>query len=206
MHAATANQAPETYRQIVLTGGPGAGKTAVLELARKTFCRHVLVAPEAASIVFGGGFPRESDMPARKASQRAIYSVQVQLENYARTRSGVRVVLCDRGTVDGLAYWPGPASEYWTELGSNLVRELERYAAVIHLHPPLATNGYDLSNHVRIETAEEAANIDARIAAAWREHPHRFDVPATDDFVAKAARTIDIIRSLMPACCEAAHK
>lgn len=205
MQESSVNHARKAYRQIVLTGGPGAGKTAVLELARKAFCRHVLVAPEAASIVFGGGFPRDHDIPARKASQHAIYSVQVQLENYARTRNEVRVVLCDRGTVDGLAYWPGSASDYWTELGTNLVLELERYAAVIHLHPPLAAHGYDLSNHVRIETAEEAAIIDARITEAWRDHPHRFDVPATDDFVAKAARTIEIIRSLIPACCSAAQ-
>ena len=27
-------------RRIVLTGGPGAGKTAVLEMMRKTLCEH----------------------------------------------------------------------------------------------------------------------------------------------------------------------
>ena len=45
-------------KRIVLTGGPGAGKTAVLELVRQEFCAHVQVRPEAAGIVFGGGFPR----------------------------------------------------------------------------------------------------------------------------------------------------
>lgn len=43
-------------RRIVLTGGPGAGKTALLELIRQSFCSHVTVLPEAASIVFGGGW------------------------------------------------------------------------------------------------------------------------------------------------------
>jgi predicted ATPase len=43
-------------RRIVLTGGPGAGKTAVLELVRQEFCARQSVA-EAAGIVFGGGFP-----------------------------------------------------------------------------------------------------------------------------------------------------
>jgi predicted ATPase len=40
---------------VVLTGGPGAGKTALLEVVRRHFCEHVVVLPEAASIVFGGG-------------------------------------------------------------------------------------------------------------------------------------------------------
>ena len=34
-------------RRVVLTGGPGAGKTALLELIRQSFCAHVKVSPEA---------------------------------------------------------------------------------------------------------------------------------------------------------------
>ena len=44
-------------RRVVLTGGPGAGKTAVLELIRQNFCKHVKVLPESAGILFGGGIP-----------------------------------------------------------------------------------------------------------------------------------------------------
>ena len=39
-------------RRIALTGGPGAGKTAVLELARRLLCEHVHILPEAPGIVF----------------------------------------------------------------------------------------------------------------------------------------------------------
>lgn len=39
---------PHERRRVVLTGGPGAGKTAVLELIRRSFCEHVKVLPEAA--------------------------------------------------------------------------------------------------------------------------------------------------------------
>ena len=63
-------------RRVVLTGGPGAGKTAVLELIRQSFCEHVKVLPEAAGIVFGGGFPREDELLCRRAAQRAIFYVQ----------------------------------------------------------------------------------------------------------------------------------
>lgn len=52
-------------RRIVLTGGPGAGKTAVLQLVRYTLCRHVAILPESAGIVFSGGFPRTRDITGR---------------------------------------------------------------------------------------------------------------------------------------------
>lgn len=58
-------------KRVVLTGGPGAGKTALLELLRQSFCEHVRVLPEAASIVFGGGFPRGNDLLNQRAAQRA---------------------------------------------------------------------------------------------------------------------------------------
>lgn len=92
-------------RRVVLTGGPGAGKTAVLELVRQSFCEHVKVLPEAAGVVFGGGFPREDDAECKRAAQRAIFHVQRELENAGDSHNPT-IVLCDRGTLDGLAYWP----------------------------------------------------------------------------------------------------
>ena len=64
---------PHAHKRIVLTGGPGAGKTAVLELVRQHFCEHVHVLREAASVLFGGGFPRASSGAALRAAQRAIF-------------------------------------------------------------------------------------------------------------------------------------
>ena len=51
----------------------------------------------------------------------------------------VAVALCDRGTVDELAYWPDPVSTFWEEVGSTLEAELGRYHAVIHLRTPHRT-------------------------------------------------------------------
>ena len=77
---------------IVLTGGPGAGKTAVLEMLRKEVCPHVAILPEAAGILFGGGFWRLPTDSARAAAQRAIFRVQRELETIARTGFGIREV------------------------------------------------------------------------------------------------------------------
>lgn len=191
--------APHQPLRIVLTGGPGAGKTAVLEILRIATCRHVHVLPEAAGVVFGGGFPRGSSTTLRRAAQRAIYYMQRELE--ATTLDlDVAIIVCDRGTIDGLAYWPGP-EDLWNSVGSNVANELERYHAVIHLRTPPAALGYNRANPLRIETAEQAAVIDERIANAWSAHPLRFEVPATHDFFTKVARTVAIVADLLPACC-----
>lgn len=90
---------PHAHTRVVLTGGPGAGKTAVLELVRQHFCEHVHVLPESAGIV-----------------------------------------LCDRGTADGAAYWPGP-DDLWSAVGTSLEDQLRRYDAVIHLRTPGKQSG-----------------------------------------------------------------
>jgi predicted ATPase len=188
-------------RRVVLTGGPGAGKTAVLELVRQYFCAHIHVLPEAAGIVFGGGFPRGTRRLERRAAQRAIFYVQRELE-MAADADFPALVLCDRGTVDGYAYWPG-GKDFWTSVGTTLDEQLRRYDAVIHLRSPAANNGYNHDNPLRIESAAEAAAIDERIARAWDGHPRRVVVDSAPDFLDKAHRAIDIIRAEMPACCRA---
>jgi predicted ATPase len=184
---------------VVLTGGPGAGKTAVLELVRQYFCRHVKVLPEAAGIAFSGGFPRASTPPGRRAAQRAIFYLQRELEATVEGDDAA-IVLCDRGTVDGCAYWPGPES-LWSSVGTTREEQFKRYDAVIHLRTPALENGYNHSNPLRIESACEAINIDAKIASAWDGHPRRMFVESAPDFLHKAYQAIDLLRAEMPRCC-----
>ncbi|MEY4581847.1 MAG: hypothetical protein RL701_6550 [Pseudomonadota bacterium] len=186
-------------QRVVLTGGPGAGKTAVLELARQYFCRHVLVLPESAGIVFGGGFPRTAVPAERAAAQRAIFGVQRELEIIADSREPLAVVLCDRGTIDGAAYWPGLGT-LWDSVGTTREVQLARYAAVIHLRTPSAT-AYNNGNPLRIETAAEAARVDQAIELAWAGHPHRDFVQSEHDFFQKAYVALARLRSIVPECC-----
>jgi predicted ATPase len=188
-------------KRIVLTGGPGAGKTAVLELIRQAFCSHVKVLPEAAGIIFGGGFPRGEAPELLRAAQRAIFYVQRELETVADSANPA-IVLCDRGTVDSLAYWPGP-DDLWMSVGTTLEAQLDRYDVVIHLRTPPVRNGYNHQNPLRIESAEAAAAIDARLTRAWERHPRQFVIEPSRDFLEKAARTIEILRSEVPECCRA---
>jgi predicted ATPase len=187
-------------RRVVLTGGPGAGKTAVLELVRATACRHVRVLPEAASVVFGGGFPRHDGFEECRAAQRAIFHVQRELETLGEAE-GAAILLCDRGTIDGLAYWPGDPGDLWAAVHSSLGAELQRYTAVIHLQTPAAGEGYNHRNPIRTETAQAAARIDAAIAEVWSAHPRVTTIPASRDFLVKANAALEVIRSELPGCC-----
>ena len=152
-------------RFVALTGGPGAGKTAVLE-----------------------------------AAQRAIATVQREIERTVASDGKTAMALCDRGTLDGLAYWPGVEDDYFLALRSTRAQELDRYTAVIHLRTPSAQH-YNHSNPVRLETVGQAQEADARIAAAWRGHKHVHFVESCDDFLEKARRALDIIQHELPSCC-----
>jgi hypothetical protein len=168
---------------------------------RRSFCRHIGVLPEAASILFGGGFPRRDTPTARACGQRAIFRVQTELERMAQGEREVAVALCDRGTLDGLAYCDGDGDALLRELGTTRARELARYAAVIHLRTPAEGQGYNHRNPMRTESAEEAAALDARIVAAWQGHPRRMFVENHGDFMSKLTHAVDLIRVEVPPCC-----
>lgn len=187
------------FRFIVLTGGPGAGKTAVMEAARQIFPQQVVILPEAASVVYSGGFPRLATRASVHAAQRAICRVQEELERYAEECGTHFVALCDRGIADGAAYWPEGESGFYESIGHRREAVLARYHTVIHLHTPSRDLGYNnLANPMRTETAEEAAALDLRIERAWREHPNRLVVPAKESFTEKLEHVTDLIRAALP--------
>jgi predicted ATPase len=134
-------------------------------------------------------------------AQRAIYHVQRALE-FTEEQGTAAVVLCDRGTPDGAAYWMGEG-DLWRAVGTTRDVELARYHAVIHLRTPSSPLAYDDSNPLRIETLGEARAIDERIAGTWAGHPRVFEIPATEDFLTKAVHALRHLRDLMPDCCRA---
>lgn len=185
---------------IILTGGPGAGKTAVLEFARKVFNDKIAILPESASIIFGGGFWRLDSPHAKAAAQRAIFHVQREMEGLVLGEGRWAAGICDRGTMDGIAYWPGDEASFWSMAGTTRAQELQRYHAVIHLRSPGANGGYNHRNPLRIETAEQAAVIDEKIAAIWASHPRYFAISSTESFAVKVERTIERIAAELPGC------
>jgi len=91
---------PRPYPTVVLTGGPGGGKTTAADLYLRELGDEAIVVPESATLLFAGGFPRLAQEHAQRSLQQAIFHVQRNLEDVQRTRFPDRVVICDRGTLD----------------------------------------------------------------------------------------------------------
>lgn len=116
--------------RIVLTGGPGGGKTTALDLFRRELGNGVVAVPESATIMPHRRLSRVDNPDARRAAQTAIYHVQRNLEDVQSALHPTRVLLCDRGTVDGAAYWPGSGDDFFRAMRTTHQAELERYDAV----------------------------------------------------------------------------
>ena len=111
------------------------------------------------------------------------------------------IVLCDRGTLDGLAYWPGSRQNFLKEFAIDFDEELSRYSAVVHMQVPALAWGYE-KNRIRNESASEAHEIDRRIGRAWRGHPRVIKVGPQAGFLDKLAGTIELLRGELPPCCQ----
>ncbi len=179
--------APSPKRcRIVLTGGPGGGKTTAADLFRREIGDRVVIVPEAATILFQGGFPRSREPRAARFAQTAIFHVQRHLEDVQAALFPNRMLLCDRGTVDGAAYWPGEADEYFMAVGTTLDAELARYDAVIFFETA-ARGGVSIEggNPIRNESTEEAVKLDGKLRSLWSRHPRFTVVPHNPSFFKK---------------------
>jgi predicted ATPase len=172
--------------RIVLTGGPGGGKTTAADLFRREIGDGVVVVPEAATILFQGGFPRSTEPHALRSAQTAIFHVQRRLEDVQAALFPGRTLLCDRGTIDGSIYWPGRPEEYFKAVDTTLEAELARYDAVIFFETA-ARGGVSIEggNPMRTETLAEAVKLDEKLRAVWSRHPRFILVPHHRSFFKK---------------------
>jgi predicted ATPase len=172
--------------RIVLTGGPGGGKTTAADLFRREIGERVVIVPEAATMIFSGGFPRRSDKAGILSAQHAIFHVQRNLEDVQSSLYPERILLCDRGTVDGAAYWPGATRAFFAALDTTLEQELARYDGVIFFESA-AVGGISIEggNPVRNESMKQAAVLDARLRRLWSQHPRFVLVRHDDSFLRK---------------------
>lgn len=172
--------------RVVLTGGPGGGKTTAADLYRREIGDRVVIVPESATLLYSGGFPRSSRKDVRKVAQKAIYQTQTCLEDAQIAGYENRILLCDRGTVDGAAYWPGDPSDFFQSLGTSLESELARYDAVIFFETA-AVGGISIEggNPVRVESLEQAVEIDKKLRELWSPHPHFVFIAHDKSFLKK---------------------
>ncbi len=190
--------ATEPPLRIVLTGGPGGGKTTAADLFGREIGEEITLVPESATILFAGGFPRVAESDAQRSVQRAIFEVQRSLEDVQSKLFPERVLLCDRGTVDGAAYWPDGPDGFFEAMGSTHEAELARYDVVIFFETA-ATGGHAFSsgNRYRTESDAEAIDLDRRLRGLWSVHPHFHLVPHNPSFLRKITVGLSILESVV---------
>ena len=195
----TSRPAPHHHRiRIALTGGPGGGKTTAVDLFRREMGEGVVVVPEAATMMFMGGFPRYPEKDAIRLAQLAIYHVQRNLEDIQATRYPDRILLCDRGTIDGAAYWPENNGDFFEALGTTPEVELARYDGVIFFESAAVGGlGIEGGNPIRRETLEEAVALDTKLRHYWSRHERFVVVHHNRSFFKKISYGLAILDEMV---------
>lgn len=197
----------EIISKIVLTGGPCAGKTTIIDKIREYLIDkgyNVFIVSETATEVIKSGIKPFGDNPLDTLSfQRIIFSQQLNKENSVLDaiksyKDGKAIVIFDRGILDNKAYMS--IEQFNTLLNEFNLTELDicnRYDSVIHLNTAaLLEQGYTLeNNNARSESKEEAIKLDEKTYNAWNLHSKLYSVKPEEDLNIKVRNVFDIIDS-----------
>lgn len=172
--------------RIVLTGAWGGGKTTLIQELRNDpdFCQSLLFPAESAPLARQSGISPDS----RRFQYYVVTLQKAQEESLDKPDdpSDNRTILTHRGTLDALAfheYRGGRRSTFFRLIDSTLLRELERYDAVILLR---TTAGYEPESYERYrqnagrppdgESVERAVLLERYLYNAWKDHPGFFAI------------------------------
>jgi CYTH domain-containing protein len=200
--------------EIVITGGPCAGKTTAFSYLQSWLLDRgyrVFVIPEAATTLIQGGVPdigriAEKNFGLYLEFQRHILILQQWYREFYRTFAAKfpepSVIFSDRGSMDGKAYFDDPShfEALLSEESLSLKDVRDNYAAVMHL--VTAAEGAEafyttVNNAARRENAEEARVLDRKTQAAWVGHPHLRIIDNSTDFEGKMKRLTSAIARIL---------
>lgn len=199
-------------KKIVLTGGPCAGKSEVLEKIVARYGEKVVIVPEIATKVLsvpyeegGVGIPGKdldwSPEWQEKFQEKVIFEqlwAEEDAEDLAENSKENKIIICDRGVLDGAAYTIGGRNEFIKNFLLSLSKCLGRYDKVIHLNS-LATDRPETykelqkSNPCRFEAIERARELDQNIAEVWMDHQDYRRIKSCDDIKEKVKQCFDMI-------------
>lgn len=203
-------------KKIVLTGGPCAGKTKVINAVSQELMEEgyyvINVAETATELISGKVFPAE-DREHTLMFQDFIYRLQNEKEKireeYAehiannnsdlvRGKKGI-IIIYDRAIMDNRAYLE---HEDYNNLlqkhNCNEIQTIDKYDLVIDLISlaTLKPELYELDG-IRYETVEEAAKRDELTSGAWLLHRNLKIIKPTDTIEEKVKLVSNYIHDLL---------
>ena len=194
--------------KIVITGGPCAGKSTAMSWIQNHFSEKgwtVLFVPETATEFISGGV---APWTCRTNAEYQVVQMTLQREKERLFEKAARgmpkdkiLIVCDRGMLDNRAYMNEEETEWVLEqIGANEVELRDQYDAVFHLVTAAkgAEQFYTTANNAaRIETVEQAVELDDKIIAAWTGHPHFRVIDNATNFEDKMKRLLQEIASCL---------
>lgn len=197
-----------SVKKIVITGGPGAGKTTGLSWIQNEFTKlgyAVLFVPETASELITGGvapWTCGSNIDYQMCQMELQLEKERIFEQAAKTMNAEKIlIVCDRGTIDNKAYMDDlEFCQVLKRINRTEVELRDGYDAVFHM--VTAAKGAERfytteNNKARTETVEQAADMDDKLIAAWTGHPHFRIIDNSTDFDDKLRRLVMEIRSFL---------
>jgi predicted ATPase len=162
----TAVKSKKGIAHIVFTGGPCGGKTTVLRMLDRKYHPAILKVPEYASFMIKKNkFSDERDLQAQ------VYSLYQNVHERASSGSwrGKKLIISDRGSLDGLAYY----EDYFNLHQTSLEQEYLKYDLVVFFESISKISESFYSNQIdsrRTETFEVARNLDSKLYDIWKNH------------------------------------
>ena len=196
---------------IVLTGGPCAGKTTTISCVKdylESIGYHVLLLNECATELINAGIkPFGEGAVSVFDFQNEILNLQLYKEKRyldiidKLPEDTKCVILADRGIMDSKAYLG--QEEFTKLLDKNGLKEEElghQYDMVIHMVTVASDvkNRYNTTtNTARFENPEEAIYVDLKTGEAWKNHKNLKIIEATEVIDEKIDNVINLIREFL---------
>lgn len=172
-------------KRIVLTGGPGGGKTTTLEYLRQ-HNENLYIEPEAATMVLKSGFPvpdgsRPWSQEWQNSFQAAVRGMQEALDNLAcqeASLGGAQAIVQDRSHVDAAVYYASE-QDYEQRTMTTIAKEIGRASLVFFLPTFAGTTNFDArANPHRFEEESTMVELSNKLEKIWTNHPRFFKLEA----------------------------
>lgn len=196
------NQQLRRIPTMVIEGGPGSGKSTIMQILKSDRPDLHLV-PEVATILMGQvGISPIGGATSLARFQKAVFNTQVTFENASIAEAKMRnkvLVVTDRGVVGSVAYLPNGREDFKLILNCEPESQYSRYDMVVCLAVP-PKDVYDRiksNNPNRSETWEQAMELDQKTRDAWSGHPNFHYLDNSGGWDGKVSSVLSLINSLL---------